>query len=180
MIFGPTIIILSGVFATTSMLVYAFAGQQAAGQKLARVFYAAMTLLVTAATAYLLYLFITHRFEFQYVFAYSSLDLPLKYTISSFWGGQEGTFLLWLWFGALLGWIIVARSKQYERWAMVYFLAVQIFMIVLLVVRSPALRSPTAGVLIRCCRTRGWSSIRRSFFSVMPRWRSLLPTPWPR
>lgn len=137
MVFGPTLIILAGVLATASLLVYALAGQQSSGVRLARGFYAVVTALVTAASAYLMYLFVAHRFEFHYVFAYSSLDLPLKYTISSFWGGQEGTFLLWLLCGTWLGWTIITRAKHYERWTMVYYLVVQIFLIVLLVVRTP-------------------------------------------
>jgi len=136
-VIGPTLIILSGVTAVLTLLAYAVGGHQPAGKKLARVFLAGMTAFVSAAAAYLMYLLITHRFEFQYVYAYSSLDLPLKYIISSFWGGQEGTFLLWLFCGAWLGWIIVYRARQYERWAMVYFLAMQVFLIVVLLVRSP-------------------------------------------
>jgi len=136
-ILGPMLIILAGASATAALLTYALVGQRPAGARVARGLYAAMTILVIAASAYLMYLFIAHHFEFRYVHDYSSLDLPLKYTISSFWGGQEGTFLLWLLFGALLGWTIITRAKHYERWAMVYYLAVQIFLLVLLTVRSP-------------------------------------------
>jgi cytochrome c-type biogenesis protein CcmF len=137
MFFGQTIIILAGVCATTSLLAYALAGRRPLGIKLGRICFALLGVLVTAAAVYLLYLFLTHRFDFRYVFAYSSLDLPMKYTISSFWGGQEGTFLLWLLFGALLGWAVIARSRHYERWAMVFYLLVQLFLIAVLIVRSP-------------------------------------------
>lgn len=137
MILGPTVIILAGVFGSVALLVYSIAGQRPAGIKLGRMSYAVMTALVTFAAVYLMYLFLTYRFEFQYVFAYSSLSLPLEYTISSFWGGQEGTFLLWLFFGVLLGWTVIARARHYERWAMAFYIFVQIFLIVVLAVRSP-------------------------------------------
>ncbi len=137
MVFGPSLIVLAGVTATVSLLMYATIGDRPSGIKIARIFYGIMAALVTVASVYLMYLFLTHRFEFQYVFAYSSLDLPLKYTVSSFWGGQEGTFLLWLFLGALLGFTIMAKGQESERWAMVFFLGVQLFLLVVLVVRSP-------------------------------------------
>src|SRR5829696_3031225 len=35
-------------------------------------------------------------FSFVYVADHTSRELPLGYTISAFWGGQEGSLLLWL------------------------------------------------------------------------------------
>jgi cytochrome c-type biogenesis protein CcmF len=37
-----------------------------------------------------------HDFTFSYVAAHTSRDLPAIYTLSAFWGGQEGSLLLWL------------------------------------------------------------------------------------
>jgi len=37
-----------------------------------------------------------HDFSFQYVADHTSRRLPLGYTLSAFWGGQEGSLLLWL------------------------------------------------------------------------------------
>jgi cytochrome c-type biogenesis protein CcmF len=37
-----------------------------------------------------------HDFSFVYVAGHTSRDLPLGYTLSAFWGGQEGSLLLWL------------------------------------------------------------------------------------
>src|SRR5215208_5233475 len=37
-----------------------------------------------------------HDFTFAYVAAHTSRDLPALYTLSAFWGGQEGSLLLWL------------------------------------------------------------------------------------
>src|SRR4051794_15316567 len=37
-----------------------------------------------------------HEFSFAYVAAHTSRNLPLAYTLSAFWGGQEGSLLLWL------------------------------------------------------------------------------------
>jgi cytochrome c-type biogenesis protein CcmF len=39
---------------------------------------------------------VRHDFSFAYVAGHTSRDLPLGYTLSAFWGGQEGSLLLWL------------------------------------------------------------------------------------
>ncbi len=91
----------------------------------------------TLASFYLLYLFLTYHFEVEYVYAYSSSDLPLFYLISSFWAGQEGTFLVWLFMGACLGLFIMKRSGEYEGYTMVFFLLIQIFLLTLLLKKSP-------------------------------------------
>src|SRR5690606_29158949 len=36
-----------------------------------------------------------HYFEYYYAFNYSDRSLPTHYLISTFWNGQEGSFLLW-------------------------------------------------------------------------------------
>jgi cytochrome c-type biogenesis protein CcmF len=37
-----------------------------------------------------------HDFSFEYVARTTSRELPAEYTLSAFWGGQEGSLLLWL------------------------------------------------------------------------------------
>ena len=37
-----------------------------------------------------------HDFSFAYVASHTSRELPLGYTLASFWSGQEGSLLLWL------------------------------------------------------------------------------------
>ena len=40
--------------------------------------------------------FVRDDFSLAYVAGHSSRDLPLQYKLSAFWGGQEGSLLLWL------------------------------------------------------------------------------------
>lgn len=56
-----------------------------------------------AASAILFYLLATHQFQYAYVYQYSSLDLPKHYLFSTFWAGQEGSFLLWTMMTAFFG-----------------------------------------------------------------------------
>jgi cytochrome c-type biogenesis protein CcmF len=39
---------------------------------------------------------VRHDFSFTYVAAHTNRTLPTAYTLSAFWGGQEGSLLLWL------------------------------------------------------------------------------------
>jgi len=48
------------------------------------------------ATTVLLVALARHDFSFQYVADHTSRELPLGYTLTAFWGGQEGSLLLWL------------------------------------------------------------------------------------
>jgi cytochrome c-type biogenesis protein CcmF len=48
-------------------------------------------------------------FRIEYVFQYSGLDLPIHYQMAALWAGQKGSFLIWLFFGALLG-LLVGRT----------------------------------------------------------------------
>src|SRR6476619_5676239 len=48
------------------------------------------------ASIVLLGALLRHDFSFSYVADHTSRELPTPYTISAFWGGQEGSLLLWL------------------------------------------------------------------------------------
>lgn len=63
----------------------------------------------------LFYIIYNHYFEYHYAWAYTSRDLPVYYIVSGFWNGQEGGFLLWTFWQAVLGFIIIRRSKSWEQ-----------------------------------------------------------------
>jgi cytochrome c-type biogenesis protein CcmF len=99
------------------------------------------------ASAYLVYLFLSHQFQVEYVCNNSSLSEPFWYLISAFWAGQEGSFLLWLFFGSLLGIVVMSWKRKptlYQKehgidegYVMFFYVLVQIFLLVLLLKRSP-------------------------------------------
>src|SRR5438132_5336416 len=85
------------------LLVYATAvGAFAARQRRRRLAASAQNALIAAlgasavAAAVLLAALARHDFSFQYVADHTSRELPLGYTLTAFWGGQEGSLLLWL------------------------------------------------------------------------------------
>ncbi len=69
-----------------------------------------------------------HYFEYHYAYAHSSLHLPGQYMISCFWEGQEGSFLLWMFWQAVLGLILIHTQRAWEAPVMVVFAFVQAFL----------------------------------------------------
>jgi cytochrome c-type biogenesis protein CcmF len=104
---------------------------------LARSLYAAFATCVVAAAAVLMTLLLQHRFDVSYINAYSSRDLPFHFLISSFWGGQEGSFLLWCFWGALIGLVVWRSAKELEAPVMVVYLASFLGIIAILCKQSP-------------------------------------------
>src|SRR6266542_3448579 len=85
------------------LLVYALvAGSFAAWRGRRRLAESAQNALIASfaatvvASAVLLAALARHDFSFQYVADHTSRELPLGYTLTAFWGGQEGSLLLWL------------------------------------------------------------------------------------
>ena len=67
-------------------------------------------------------------YEYAYVFEHVSDDLPLRYTLSAFWEGQEGSFLLWMMWHIVLGYFIIFRSTKWESPIMAIFAMTEIFL----------------------------------------------------
>lgn len=92
---------------------------------------------VLAAAGLLVAAFVAHRFEFAYVFNYSSRDLPLAYLIAGFWAGQEGSLLLWVLLLFLCG-VAVIRSGDEDEGVILSIIAItQIFILFILSIHSP-------------------------------------------
>ena len=81
-------------------------------------------------------------FSFVYVWQFTSNELPLRYTLSAFWGGQEGSLLFWL--VLLTGYsaaaILAVRrtARDLLAWVVPVLGGVALFFSFLLVVRSRA------------------------------------------
>ncbi len=94
---------------------------------------------VFAASLVLLDRIVAHDYSVGYVYSYSDSALPLHYLISSFYAGQEGSFLFWALCSAVIG-IFLHRSMKrrgIESPVMAVFMTVEAFLILLVVVRSP-------------------------------------------
>jgi cytochrome c-type biogenesis protein CcmF len=89
------------------------------------------------STVYLFYALLNHQFQYYYVYIHSSLDLPLKYLVSAFWAGQEGTFILWALFVAAAGYLLLKREKTLLSAIMPFMLLGQSFLLFFLILENP-------------------------------------------
>lgn len=76
----------------------------------------------------LFYAMYNKYYEYAYVFQHVSDDLPLRYTLSAFWEGQEGSFLLWMMWHIVLGWFLIYRGTKWESPVMAIFAMSEIFL----------------------------------------------------
>jgi cytochrome c-type biogenesis protein CcmF len=85
---------------------------------------------------------VRHDFSFKYVAAHTNRELPVAYTLSAFWGGQEGSLLLWLLVLTGYGALAVALNRRLLRdltaWVVPVFGGIATFFsFVLVAVASP-------------------------------------------
>ena len=73
----------------------------------------ALTLIGVAIVLY--FVIFKHYFEYSYVWQYSSKTLDVKYVISCFWAGQEGSFLVWAISQAFIGVVLLFIAKEWEN-----------------------------------------------------------------
>ena len=83
---------------------------------------------VFAIVASLFYIIHQHYYEYHYAWSHSSNNLEVYYMISCFWEGQEGSFLLWIFWHVCLGLLLMKIAKTWEAPVMSVFAMVQAFL----------------------------------------------------
>jgi cytochrome c-type biogenesis protein CcmF len=71
-----------------------------------------ISIFIVFATIY--YIIHQHYFEYNFAWEHSSKNLDPKYMLSCIWEAQEGSFLLWMMWNAVLGTILMFRARQWE------------------------------------------------------------------
>ena len=108
----------------------------------ARIGYHITAILSIVASILLFHAVLTHQYQYNYVFNYSGSGLSTGLLLSTFWGGQEGSFLLWVFFTAIVGIILLEytskRGDLEPRVMMVFTLSLTF----LLLLVTPLLKSP--------------------------------------
>ncbi len=94
----------------------------------ARTLFILHLILVIGVAASLFVIIYQHYFEYHYAFTHSSLALPTMFMISCYWEGQEGSFLLWIFWQAILGVILMVKNPKWEAPVMTVFALVQTFL----------------------------------------------------
>ena len=71
---------------------------------------------------------INRYYEYQYAQSHVSDDLPFRYIFSAFWEGQEGSFLLWMFWHVVLGMVLILSAKKWESPVMSVLSLIQVFL----------------------------------------------------
>ena len=96
--------------------------------KLGRFAFRVHSLAVLGIGATLFTIILNQNFEYFYAWSHASKALPVKYIISCFWEGQEGSFLLWTFWNAVLGNILIRTAKKWEAPVLAITSAVQVML----------------------------------------------------
>jgi cytochrome c-type biogenesis protein CcmF len=109
---GHFFVVVAFISALLSAVFYA---KSSANRSLGRAFFVTHTLSVLGVFTTLFVIIQGHYYEYAYAYEHSSNSLPLRYMVSCFWEGQEGSFLLWMVWNALLGIVLIFTAKKWER-----------------------------------------------------------------
>src|SRR5437870_11355119 len=99
-----------------------------------------ITALMTLASAVMVNAFLTDDYSIKYVQHYSDSVQPLFYKITSYWGGLDGSIMLWVFLLSVFGSIAVYVNRERYRELIPYVVAtisvVQMFFLYLMVVHK--------------------------------------------
>lgn len=105
--------------------------------------------LVTVASGILVYFLVTSDFRLSYVVARSNRAMPVMYKFAAWWGGQEGSLLLWSWLLSVYSAVVVWTNRKRHTGMMPWVIAVlqftQIFFLVLNVFVEPPFQVLAVG-----------------------------------
>ncbi len=128
---GKLSILLSFFMVLFSAIIFGFGHILKAGDdkkrfiRTGKISYLIHVIALGVSSSVLVYIIFHHYFEYAYVWKYSSVLMPLKYTIACFWAGQEGSFLLWGVFQSVLGVVVLFTAKKMQSSLMAIIALVQ-------------------------------------------------------
>ena len=83
----------------------------------------------TFATIALIFaLFGAHRYEFEYIWKHLNNEMPMRFIFSAFWGGQEGGFLLWMFWHNVLGLVLLRSDSKWHNAVLATVAAIELFL----------------------------------------------------
>ncbi len=123
----------TAIIATFAYLLAANNPEEKSWQKIATAAFYTHTFSVLSIVLMLFLIIRLHLFEYHYAWQHSSIDLPLEYMVSCFWEGQEGSFLLWIFWHVVIGNILVRTAKSWKFEVMAVVMMCQIVLTSMLI-----------------------------------------------
>ena len=128
---GHFAVILAFVAAAFSALTYFLSvrkNEDPEWKKFGRIGFFIHSAAVMTVVSTLFYILFSHYFEYKYAFDHLNTEMPMKYIFSCMWEGQEGSFLLWIFWQMVLGLIVLFTAKKWEASVMAIIALVQVFL----------------------------------------------------
>ncbi len=97
--------------------------------RIARISWGIHAFAILSVIGLVFYIMVNQMYEYNYAWHHVSDDLPMKYIFSAFWEGQEGSFLLWMFWHVVLGSVVVFTAKRWEAGVMTWLSLVQIILV---------------------------------------------------
>ncbi len=131
------------VFAILSIVLYIvwhFRTPSRAIKVASRASYALSALSFLAMTAYLGYLVYARKYQYSYVWQHTGNDLDFWwYRLAATWSGQEGSFALWGFWAAIIGFLVMWKAGKYETYVMPIYVSMLAILALILIKQSPFL-----------------------------------------
>ncbi|MCX6275921.1 MAG: cytochrome c biogenesis protein CcsA [Bacteroidetes bacterium] len=127
---GNMLIILAFTSALFSSFSYIFALRtgEDSWRKIARKSFLVHTISIIGIFGVIMSLIVRHRFEYFFIWEHSNKVMPMRYILSCMWEGQEGSFLLWMFWNTVLSWVVIYKSREWESGVMINVSLVQSFL----------------------------------------------------
>jgi cytochrome c-type biogenesis protein CcmF len=124
----------AAIYAATASVVGRLKGKPFLVVSARRAVYAVWAL-ITLAAGILVYALLTGDFRFAYVAEHSNRAMPMLYKFAAWWGGQEGSLLLWSWLLATYSTVVLLTNRRKHRdfmpWVVGVLATIQTFFLVL-------------------------------------------------
>ncbi len=126
-ILGHLLVSTAFVGAVTAAICFANAVGNGAKSwiKLGRITFGIHVVSVVLVIVNLLGLILTKRYEYHYVYSHSSNELPLEYVVACLWEGQEGSFLLWMFWHSVIALFVLNKDEWWRPGVMFVVSSVQ-------------------------------------------------------
>ncbi|KAF0121243.1 MAG: cytochrome c bioproteinis factor, partial [bacterium] len=97
---------------------------------------------LTLASMAMIYALVTRDFQVEYVARYTNSSLPMIYTLTAFYAGQEGSLLFWAWLLSIFATIVIFQNRKKNLELLPYVLSVLMtitffFILLMVFVTSP-------------------------------------------
>lgn len=148
---GTILIVSSAVLALMAGISYILTirGNRAA-RTYARVGVFGSLFIVAAIWLLLVALFLTRRFDVEYVYTYSSSNLNTFLTIAATWAGQPGSFAIWVLFNGIVAALLVRKTRHHEPYVLAILMLLQASITAFMLVSNPfnPMKDPNTGMVM--------------------------------